>query len=252
MPVLSVMLGSQPLGLALVVIVALAVGGSLPPGGDLAAAAAGGIAGVLGLSCFFRAMAIGPMSIVAPIASTGAVVPVIVGLARGEEPTALQLAGIAVALCGVALAVRAVEHPHGVTIEPHAVVLAALSGVGFGLFFTGIDAAASHDAYWAASAARAGGSAVVVLAAIAMPRMVSFPPGVVPSLLAIAVLDTLANLLFALATRHGLLSLVSVAGSLYPVATILLARFILGERLASLQKAGVVLALGGVALIAAG
>lgn len=252
MPVLAVMLVSQPLGLLLITLAALAVGGSLPPGGDLAAAAAGGVAGVVGLSCFYRAMAIGPMSIVAPVSSTAAVVPVIVGLARGEQPAALQVAGMAVALIGVVLAVREVEHPHGVTIKPRAVALAAMAGLGFGLFFTGIDSAAAHNAYWAASAARAGGTTAIILAAFVLRPNLSMPSGVIPALLAIAVLDTLANLLFALATRHGLLSLVSVAASLYPIATIVLARFVLGERLAAPQRAGIALALGGVAMIAAG
>jgi drug/metabolite transporter (DMT)-like permease len=252
MPVLTVMVVSQPLGLAMIVAAALALGGSLPPSGDLALAAAGGVAGVIGLSCFYRAMAIGPMSIVAPVSSTGAVVPVVVGLARGEQPAALQIAGMAVALIGVVLAVREVEHPHGATIEPRAVALAALAGLGFGLFFTGIDAAASHDAFWAASAARAGGSTAVVLAAIVLGHKLDVPSAAIPTLLVIAVLDTLANLLFALATRHGLLSLVAVAGSLYPIATIVLAHVVLRERLAAPQRAGVALALGGVAMIAAG
>lgn len=252
MPVLSVMLVSQPLGLALVLCVALLVGGAIPPGPDMAAAVAGGIAGVFALSCFFRAMAIGPMSIVAPVSSLGAVVPIVVGLARGEDPSGLQAAGLVVALAGIALAVREAEHPHGVRVPRSSVVLAALAGLGFGSFFVGIDAAASHDAYWAALGARGGGSVAIAAAALALPQMIRLSRDALPALVAIAVLDTLANLLFALASREGLLSLVAVAGSLYPVATIVLARFVLGERLARLQRVGVVMALAGVALIAAG
>ena len=252
MPVLSVMLVSQPLGFLLVLVLALAVGGAVPPGPDMAAAAAGGVSGVFALSCFFRAMAIGPMSIVAPIASTGAVVPIVVGLARGEQPGGLQVAGLVIAMAGIALAVREAEHPHGVAVPKLSVALAALAGLGFGGFFVGIDAAASGDAFWAATAARGGGSAVLVVAALALPRMVAVGRAALPALLLIAVLDTLANLLFALATREGLLSLVAVAGSLYPVATILLARLVLGERLAAVQRAGVGLSLAGVVLIAAG
>jgi drug/metabolite transporter (DMT)-like permease len=252
MPVLSVMLVSQPLGFLLVLGLALTVGGAVPPGPDMVAAAAGGISGVFALSCFFRAMAIGPMSIVAPISSMGAVVPIVVGLARGEQPGELQVVGLVVAMAGIALAVREAEHPHGVTVPRLSIALAALAGLGFGGFFVGIDAAASGDAFWAATSARGGGSAVIVVAALALPRMVAIGREAVPALLLIAALDTLANVLFAFASREGLLSLVAVAGSLYPVATIMLARLVLGERLASVQRAGVALALTGVALIAAG
>jgi drug/metabolite transporter (DMT)-like permease len=218
----------------------------------MAAAVGGGVAGAFGLGCFFAAMARGPMSIVAPISSLGAVVPIAVGLSRGEQPAALQLAGLLVALAGIALAVREAEHPHAVEVPARSIALAALSGLGFGTFFTGLDAAASHDAIWAAVGGRTGGSAAVVLAALAVPAAVQFQRAALPALLAIAVLDTLANVLFATATREGLLSLVAVAGSLYPVATIVLARFVLAERLVRTQKVGVGLALGGVAMIAAG
>lgn len=246
------MLVSQPLGLILMLSLALVVGGGIPPGGPLAAAIAGGIAGAFALACLYSAMAAGPMSIVAPISSLGAVVPIAVGLARGEEPGALQAAGLVLALAGVALAVREAEHPHGAEVPARSVVLAALAGLGFGCFFTGIDAAASHDPYWAASAARIGGSAAVILAALAMSAAVDLRRAALPVLLVIAVLDALANLLFAVASKEGLLSLVAVAGSLYPVATIVLARIVLSERLARVQQAGVGLALIGVSLIAAG
>jgi drug/metabolite transporter (DMT)-like permease len=73
-----------------------------------------------------------------------------------------------------------------------------------------------------------------------------------PTLVVIGVCDVAANSLFAIATNHGLLSLVAVAGSLYAAVTVLLARFVLGERLARPQQAGVLVALTGVALLAAG
>jgi drug/metabolite transporter (DMT)-like permease len=252
MPVLTVMLVSQPIGLLLVVALALAAGGEVPPEGPMIAAVGGGVAGAFALGCFYAAMAAGPMSIVAPISSLGAVVPIAVGLARGEQPDAIQIAGLVVALAGIAMAVREAEHPGAVEVPRRSVVLAILAGLGFGTFFTGIDAAASHDALWAAVGARSGGSAAVVLAALAVSAPLAVGRAALPALLAIAVLDTLANVLFAAASHEGLLSLVAVAGSLYPVATILLARFVLGEQLARVQRAGVGLALVGVVMIAAG
>ena len=252
MPVRTVMVVSQPIGLLLVLVVALATGGSVPPGGPMAAAIGGGVAGAFALGCFYSAMAAGPISIVAPISSLGAVVPITVGLAGGEQPAAVQIVGLVVVLAGIALAVREVEHPGAVEVPGRSVVLAVLAGLGFGTFFTGISAAASHDPFWAAVASRGGGSAVVVLAALAVSAPLAVSRAALPPLLAIAVLDTLANVLFAGASSEGLLSLVAVAASLYPVATILLAHFVLGERLARIQQAGVALALGGVAMIAAG
>jgi drug/metabolite transporter (DMT)-like permease len=252
MPVLTVVLVSQPVGLLMVLVVALAAGGSVPPGGPMAAAIGGGIAGCIGLGCFFAAMAKGPMSIVAPIASLGAVVPVAVGLARGEQPGAIQIVGLVVALAGIALAVREAEHPHAIEVPARSVLLAALAGLGFGTFFTGLDAAASHDALWAAVGGRIGGSAAVILAVLAVRPALRLQRAALPALLAVASLDTLANVLFAAASREGLLSLVAVAGSLYPVATIVLARIVLHERLVRIQQIGVGLALVGVVLIAAG
>ena len=249
---ITVLLVSQPLGLVLVVGVALVAGGAGLSGAQFAAAAGGGVAGAFALGCFFRAMAIGPVSIVAPISSLGAIVPVAVGLARGEQPGALQIAGLLVALAGIAMAVREAEHPHGMDVPTRSVVLAALAGAGFGTFFVGLDAAASSNAYWAAAAGRFGGSAAVAGASLILPFQLALPRTALPALATIAVLDTLANVLFALATREGLLALVAVAGSLYPVTTVLLARFVLGERLVAVQRAGVILALTGAVLIAAG
>jgi drug/metabolite transporter (DMT)-like permease len=197
-------------------------------------------------------MSIGPMSIVAPVASMGTVVPVIVGVARGEDPGALQAAGILVALSGLVLALRETQHPHGVTVPSRAVALAALSGIGFGAFFVGIDSAASQDPAWAIVAARAGGVALVLAAAAARPASVTLSTGALPILFVIGAFDIAANSLFALASTEGLLPLVSVAGSLYPITTIILARMVLGERLAGVQRLGVAFALLGVALIAAG
>lgn len=260
LPVLSVLAVSQPVGLALALALALPFASGQVSLGAAVAVGAGGLSGVAALGLFYRAMAIGPMSVVAPVASLGAIVPVAVGLARGEEPAALQAVGLVIALLGVALAVREVEHPHGVTVERRAVVLAALSGLGFGAFFVGLDAAASEDALWATVWARSGASAAVLLGLLAAPRasarlrgaIAARARGPLPALVVIGFLDIAANTLFALATREGLLSLVSVAGSLYPVTSVILARLVLGERLAGSQQVGVGLALAGVVLIAGG
>ena len=250
-PVVSVVLVTYPAGLAGVGILALLFGGDLPAG-QAGIAAVAGAAGAVAIGLFYGAMAAGPVSVVAPVAAMGVAVPVAVGLLRGEAPSALQAAGLAVGLVGIAAAVRESPAEGTVAVPARSVLLAALAGLGFGAFFVGIDSAASRDALWATAATRVGGCAVIAVVALALPRQVVLSRPLLPVLILIGLLDAAANGLFAFATTHGLLSLVSVAGSLYPVVTILLARLVLGERLSRLQQGGVGLAIAGVALIAAG
>jgi drug/metabolite transporter (DMT)-like permease len=256
LPALSVLIVSQPVGFVLAMAIALSSGPDPLGAGDTAAAVGGGAAGVMALGCFYVAMARGAISVVAPVASLGVIVPIVVGLGRGEDPTGLQMAGLALALVGISLAVRETDHADSPSVPTVSIVLAGLAGLGFGAFFVGMDSAADTDALWATAYARVGGISVVAGAALAASVVargnLRFSRAALPVLLAIGLLDILANTLFAFASREGLLALVAVAGSLYPVVTVLLARFVLGERLAPLQQGGVVLALAGTALLAAG
>ena len=248
---LAVLLVSQPIGLLLALIVALASGGDALSGGDVAIAAGAGAASALGLGAFYRAMALGSISVVATIGALGIAVPVFVGVARGDSPSALQGLG-AIAAFGGAVVVAWEPDPEWRRATAASVGLAALAGLGFGVFFLGLDLASPPNPAWTIVCARIGGVSVLLLGAILMRP--EFPPqrSLWPALLVIGFCDVLANSLFAVATNHGLLSLVAVAGSLYSAVTVLLARFVLGERLARPQQAGVVVALGGVALLAAG
>jgi drug/metabolite transporter (DMT)-like permease len=130
--------------------------------------------------------------------------------------------------------------------------LAALAALGFGTFFLGLDVSSGPNPAWTIVAARAGGVVALLAAGLAVRPSMQIEQGMVPALVAIGVLDITANSLFAVATSHGLLSLVAVAGSMYSAVTVLLARFVLGERLARSQQAGVVVALAGVSMIASG
>jgi drug/metabolite transporter (DMT)-like permease len=194
--------------------------------------------------------------VVAPVSSLSAAVPVIFGLATGERPSALQGAGMVVALAGVVLAARE-EGPEGAEEQggkrmASGVGLALVAAVGFGSFFVGMDKAAEADPVWPILVNRITGVALlVVLAAVMRPRL-RLGRGDFGALFAIGVLDMGANLLFALATRKGFVSLVSVLASLYPVVVIALAHLVLRERTSPLQLAGAGLALGGVAMIVAG
>lgn len=196
-------------------------------------------------------MALGSVSVVATITALGVLVPVIAGLARGEEPATIQLLGAALAIVGV-VAVAREPDPESRAAGRVALGLAAVAAVGIGAFFWLVDLSSGPEPAWTVVAVRVGGVTALLAAAAWARPSVAYPREIVPALVMVGVLDTTASSLFAVATNHGLLALVSVAGSLYPAVTVLLARVVLGERLARSRQAGVVVALAGVAMIAAG
>jgi uncharacterized membrane protein len=251
----AVMLLSQGLALALMLVAVLAGAGTAHDAAATAWAAGVGLLGLLGLVAFYRALAIGTMSIVAPISATGVAIPVLVGLASGERPGGLQVAGMVLAICGVVLASR--EAPAADAAARRAgrtaVILALLAAIGFGSFFAGIDRAEqTADVAWVLLSARSGAVALLVLAALALRPPIPTAPAALGAIAAIGAFDLLANLLFVLATGRGLLSVVGVLGSLYPAVTVLLARVVLHERLSPVQNAGVLTTLAGVVALAAG
>ena len=248
---LTVLLVSQPLGLVLALGFALAVGGDALSARDAAIAAGAGATVVMALGAFYRAMALGSVTVVATIGALGVLVPVAAGLIQGDRPNALQALGAIAGIAGVVLVVREPD-PEWRAASRVAIGLAALAALGFGTFLLGIDVSSGPRPAWTIVVARIGGVAtLLVLAAFARPSM-RFDSSLLPSLFVIGFFDVLANSLFAVATNHGLLALVAVGGSLYSAVTVLLARFVLGERLAGPQRAGVIVALAGVALIAGG
>lgn len=232
---------------AIALIVAIRGEGPADAGALLAIPAA--ISGTLGLYAYYRGIAVGAVSIVAPIAGISAVVPVAVGIASGDRPSAWQWTGIAASLVGVFLASR--ERSEGGRIAA-GVGLALLAAIGFGGYFPPMHAAGNADFWWASLIFRAT-STSVILAVVAIRRpALGVPPLQVPVLALIGVGDMLGNLLFAAASSSGLVSITSVLASLYPIVTVLLARIILKERVARSQETGIILTLAGVALISAG
>lgn len=248
---LAVLFVTQPAGLAIALLALPLFGADPLPADKLALAFAGGVAVMGALGAFYSAMAMGTMSVVAPIAALGVVVPVGVGLARGEAPSAIQLVGLVIAILGVVV-LSYEDEPRHAGIGKRAIALALVSALGFGTFFTLLDLAASDRPGWAIVAARAGGVVMVAIAvSVARPSLAGVPAAV-PILIAIAAFDITANSLFTVASTMGLLPLVAVGGSMYPAFTIALAHLFLGERLRRPQRFGVVLALAGVFLIAGG
>ena len=253
LPLLFVMVSSQAAGLAVVIGVVAIRGTDAPALVRLLPAVGGGLAGIAALTSFYRALAIGTMSVVAPIAATGVSVPVVVGIARGDHPAASQLIGIVIAVIGVVLASR----EHGPGIEDRgasraSVALALLAAGGFGCYFVGVQSSARADPMWALLASRVAGVVLLLAVAAVQGGIAVARPGRLWLLAVMGVLDVSATGFYAVATRHGLLSVVSVAASLYPLATVLLARVVLGERVRRVQELGIAAALAGVVLMAAG
>jgi drug/metabolite transporter (DMT)-like permease len=252
LPILNVLLASQLIGLLLIGTFVL-VRWESPPGGDFAFwAAFAGVAGIIGLACFYRGLAVGNMGVVAPISATAAVVPVVVGIASGDRPAALQYAGLVLALAGVVLASRAEVGGGERGGTARGAGLAMLSALGFGLFFVGMDSASDADVGWAILVSRIASFTLLIVAFAVLRPPIAARPADAPVLALIGTLDVAANGLFALASTEGLVSLVSVVGALYPLTTIALAAAVLGERPHRLARVGVVAALTGVVLIAAG
>lgn len=272
-PVAGVLLIGQSTGL----LVAAVIAALHHPGEDdragLLLALAAGIFNAAALGSFYLAARAAPLSVVAPIGSAGALVPVITALVSGERPTALQAAGIPIALIGVLLAARThAEEPdiEGLGSGPglglgaaqtdeaslgtrqRGVLLASVSAVAGGGFITLSSHAAGHGASWAVLWSRAAlvvcTTAVIALRrpAVRMPRRTALA-ATVPGLLLVA-----GTTAFAVASTQGLLAVVSVLASLNPVITVGLAVLILRERLGRGQWVGVVLAIAGTVLLAAG
>ena len=239
-------------GLVLVLVVIAATGEPLPGGRAVVLSLIGGVGGVLALGCFYRALSIGTMSIVAPISATGVALPVIVGVATGDDLSALVSAGLAVTVVGVILASREVHDDERRSAAGRlSIGLALLAAVGFGSYFVLSDAAADDSVLWFLVLSRV--IPVPLLIAVALWRRMPRPAGRSTLLLALGgTLDCGATGLYALANTKGALSIVAVVGSLYPVATVVLARAVLGERIRPVQRAGVAAALAGVAMIAGG
>jgi drug/metabolite transporter (DMT)-like permease len=209
------------------------------------------ISGTLGLFAYYRGIAVGAISIVAPIAGISAIVPVIVGIASGESPSALQLAGIACALVGVFLAARE-PGSGGETKLAAGAGLAVLAAIGFGGYFPFMHAAGNADYWWASLIFRIASTSVILVAVLVRRPNIVVPGRILPWLGLIGVGDMFGNLLYAAASTTGLVSVTSVLASLYPIVTVVLARIVLSERVARTQEAGIGLTLAGVVLISAG
>ena len=253
---LRVVLVSYPVALVLLTVLAFGFGGHV----STAAVVWGALCGVsqaFGVWWFYAALGSGPISVVSPLtAILVAGVPVGVGLALGERPTAIAYAGIALALVAVVLVSREVRDEQSPPTEHRFTTKVAWltvgAGLAFGLNFVLIDQAPVEARLWPLVFARLAASGIVVLIALVL-RQFAAPSGVPLRLAFVAgVLDTIANVAMLLALQASLLSLAGVLISLYPAATVALALLVLKERVRWWQVVGMVFALASVAMIATG
>ena len=262
---LSVAVLSVPAGAVVMLLAAVVAGGPLPSAGLGWAVAAGAFGGV-GLMAFYTGLAVGPMSVVAPVSAlVSTVLPVGVAVATGEDLGARVYAGVAICLLAIVLVSlergswpsrKAARSAQDRSLRHHA----ALRGVGygvvcgalFGIFFVLLRYAGSSGVFWPVGIARLGNCAVVlIVAALARARPVGREAGgrVLAAAIFSGVLDASANLFYVLATRAGLFGVAIVLTSLYPGITVLLARVVLRERMHAVQRIGLLLAAVGVILV---
>jgi drug/metabolite transporter (DMT)-like permease len=266
--VLVALLVGQSVGLVLSVTLLLLSAEARPPDAALGWAVLAGTLGVGGLGCLYLALSRGTMGIVAPLSAViAATVPAIVGIAGGDRLGSLVIAGMVAALAAVVIITlpdRRLGTPmlptyHGSRVREGLLIVGA--GLGFAGFFLGIDASHAEGGaiWWPLLGVRTAGLTLVTSATLVLvglrraPRMRVGPAALAMASLA-ALGDLGGNLFFLLASGQDEreLGVVVVLASLYPVATALLARLVLHERLGRVRLAGVALAVAGVALISLG
>ena len=259
--VFTVLLWAQVVGLAAVLVGLPFLTGAGPSAGALWLGGAAGVVGMFGAGFLFRGLARGRMSVVAPVTAVlAAALPVVAGLILGERPSALSLSGVVLALASIGLVSmtpepgRSSEDPRSgrgrVAASGFPEALGA--GVCFAAFFLLLDRVEDDAGLWPILGARV--AALVVIAVILAVAGLTVRPahGTGLGVAAGGFLGNAADYLFVLSTRLGLLSIVAVLTSLYPVTTVVLARTVLGERIGGAQLVGLFLAAVGVVLITAG
>lgn len=215
-----------------------------------------GLSGGGGVALLYRALAVGSMTVVALItAVVAAIIPVLFGFAMGERVGGVTAGGILLALVAIVMVSQqrnASKRERSSAVAgrfPPGVVLALLAGVIVGIFMLSLARTTSASGMWPLIAARLTSVTLFALAALLTGKTLRMDRSAAMTASTGGALDMLANVLMMLAARVGPLSIVITLVSLYPAATVILARFVLGERLSFLQNAGIICALVAVALI---
>ena len=235
-------------GILIVVVSGSYQGKALGFDGYLIPGALAGLFGYIGLACLYEGLSTGRMGVVSPISSLSTVIPLAYALITGDVLSAITLVGVAIALIGVFCA-SGPELSQGLPIKP--LLLALGAAAGFGLALTFIAIGSQSSALLTMVSMRATTFFVTISLAIKFKTTGNFDKKTMPLLIFIGAADFIANLLLGIATTKGLVSFAMVFGSLYPIATAVLAYKFLQERLQRVQYVGIALAVAGVSIISA-
>ena len=216
--------------------------------GFLITGALAGLCGYIGLACLYEGLSTGRMGVVSPISSMSAVVPLAYALITGDTLSAITSVGVVIALVGVFCA-SGHELSQGLPLKP--LLLALGAAAGFGLALTFIAMGSQSSALLTMVSMRSATFFVTISLAIKFKTTGKFSRQEMPALIFIGAADFLANLLLGIACTKGPVSIAMVFGSLYPIATAVLAFKFLNERLHKVQYVGIALAVAGVSIISA-
>jgi len=245
----SILVYSYPVGAILMVVMLPFFPGHLTAHVALFGAL-GGISGMVGVVIMYQLMVTAPMNVISPVTAVlAAIVPVVAGFVIGERPAIAAWLGIVVGGVAVVLCSRtSEENPHG-RIALRVLLLAFVSGLGFGLYFVFLSQAGNHDGLWPLVVSRLTSSVLIMPIALSRRAIVKITGRTLAITVAAGALDASANMFFLLATHSGLLSLAGVLTALYPAVTVLLAVGVLHEHTSRLQRVGLGLAAAAVVLI---
>ena len=244
--VFRVVAGAHFVGLLSMLLMAWLTGEPIPPPADLLWGVFAGVSGAFGIAALYKALAVGRMGVIAPVASvvTG-IFPVLFSIRTEGLPDRLQMLGFTLALVSIWLVAR----PNDFVDSQRGLGLAVFAGLMFGLFLVGGKQSGHHGVFWPLVAARSASTALMLVIVAFAPRDPQpLRPALWPMVFS-GLLDSAGNALFIAATRHGRLDVSAILSSLYPASTVVLARVLLKEKISPRQGAGIVGALAAVALI---
>ncbi len=242
----GVVIVAHAVSLLLLLGLALGLGEPIPPLGAWALGGLAGVCGGAGLTLLYRALASGQMSVAAPVSAlVAAALPVLVGSLTDGLVGGLTLAGFGLALLAVWLISGGAE----ANFRWEGFAMPVVAGIMFGAFFALIGFASGVSVLWALVAVRVVSiSSLLLFSLLTRQKWIPARESLFP-ILASSVLDTAGNVFYALSARTGRMDVAAVLGSLYPASTVILARFVLKEKISRMQTAGIAFALTAIALI---
>lgn len=244
---LIVVAGAHLVGLLALIVALMILGPPIPAMGPALIGIAAGVAGAVGLAALYRGMSLGSMGLVTSVSGAGSLaIPLIAGVALGATVTPTQLVGVA---CAAGAAAAASGASRG-ELGRRALLLSGAAAIGFGAWYVLLDLAArGGDPLWALVFSRATSATLTAAAAIGRFDRSRFPAGIV---IAAGLCDVGGNALYVVAREQIPIGLAAALTGLYPIVTMVLARFVLGEHLPRLGQLGVALAIVGIVLISIG